>query len=204
MDEQDRPEFATAIGAMLATFGSEGSRPVLHGYWLGLSDLPLQAVQMAVASAVRQCETLPRPVDLRRLAGEQTHEQRALAAWSDVLRAVPLGAWKWIDFQDKLCNAAIRNLGGWPTFLDRFAGVDGEKWVRLEFIRAYQALAASGVNSELLKPLVGLSQATSIGGKQCEPPAALIECEPSRRELQLTIPTQTKGTKISTLVFKSP
>ena len=165
---------------MLETFGQEATKPILHGYWLGLRDLSIEQVQYAVARAMASCERKPTPVELRRLAGEQTGEQRAIAAWGDVLRAVALGPYKHIDFQDKLCNAAIRNLGGWPTFCGRFTDEESEKWVRLEFIRAYQAFAAGGVDGEVCLPLPGIAQMQATGGELVAPIPRLVECTPDR------------------------
>lgn len=183
MNDRDKQQFALAIGAMLETFGQEATKPILHGYWMGLQDLTLEQVQAAVSRAMGTCERKPTPVELRRLVGEQTSEQRAISAWGDVLRAVPRGAYKHIDFADKLVNAAIRNLGGWPTFVGRFTDEESEKWARLEFIKAYQAFAAGGVDGEACEPLPGLAQMTSIGGNLCAPIPLRIECTPDRARM---------------------
>lgn len=180
MNDNDKAAFAVAVGAMLETFGQEATKPILHGYWLGLRDLTIEQVQNAVGRAMGTCERKPTPVELRRLAGEQTGEQRAIAAWGDVLRAVGLGPYKHIDFQDKLINAAVRNLGGWPTFCGRFTDEESEKWTRLEFIKAYQAFSAGGVDGEVCLPLPGINEVEPIGGVQCQPIPRLIECSPDR------------------------
>lgn len=180
MQDSDKGPFSVAIGALCETFGQQATKPILHGYWLGLQDLELTDVQRAVAVSIRSATSLPKPVELRRFAGEQTNEQKAIAAWGDVLRAVALGPYKHIDFQDRLINAAIRNLGGWPTFCGRFTDEESEKWIRLEFIKAYQVFSAGGVGGEVCEPLPGLSQATSVGGNMCAPIPRLIECSPDR------------------------
>ncbi len=180
MQTSDKAKFSAAITALCETFGQEATTPILHGYWLGLQDMTLEAVNVAVAKAIRSADKLPKPVELRRLAGEQTNEQRAISAWGDVLRAVALGPYKHIDFQDKHINAAVRNLGGWPTFCGRFTDEESEKWVRLEFIKAYQAFSAGGVGGEVCEPLPGLSQQAPIGGVLCAPVPRVIECTPDR------------------------
>lgn len=183
MQTSDKPDFATAIGAMLETFGQETTKPILHGYWLGLQDLPLQAVQSAVAQAIVTMDRIPKPVDLRRLAGEQTGDQRAIAAWNDVLRAVPLGSYKHVDFRDCLINATIRNLGGWPSFLNRIGSAEGEKWARIEFLKTYATMAASGVSGEVCLPLPGLAEATASGGELRAPEPVRIACDAERAKL---------------------
>jgi hypothetical protein len=180
MGDDDKAPFSVVIGAMCETFGQQATKPILHGYWLGLQDLRLEDVQRAVSVAIRSATSLPKPVELRRFAGEQTGEQKALAAWGDVLRAVAIGPYKHVDFQDKLVNAAVRNLGGWPTFCGRFTDEESEKWARLEFIKAYQAFAAGGVDGEVCLPLPGISQAEPIDGEPRTPIPRLIACSPDR------------------------
>lgn len=180
MQLSDMKAFRDCITGLCMTFGRESSEVLFEAYWMGLSDLSVESVQRACMRAIRESQHFPKPVELRRFAGEQTNEQRAIAAWGDVLRAVALGPYKHIDFQDRLINAAIRNLGGWPTFCGRFTDEESEKWVRLEFIKAYQAFSAGGVGGEVCDPLPGLSQATSVGGNLVAPIPRVIECTPDR------------------------
>jgi hypothetical protein len=203
MVDSDKPAFAAAIGAMLETFGQQATKPILHGYWLGMQDLPLEAVQRAVAVAITQSERTPRPVDLRRLAGEQTAEQRAIAAWGDVQRAVPRGAYKHIDFADRLVNATIRNLGGWPTFIARFSDEESEKWARHEFLKTYQSLSSSGVNGEACLPLPGLSERTAIGGVLQAPVPLRIECDTGRMKLPCKLLERRAETPLQRIEFQS-
>jgi hypothetical protein len=162
MVELDRAEFALAVGAMCETFGQDATPQFIRGYWIGLSDIDLASVQLAVARAIRECERLPKPVELRRLTGEATDEQAATIAWDDVLRALPRGPYKHVDFENKLINAVIRNLGGWPSFVHRFTDSESEKWTRMEFLRAYRNLSA-GVSDEACAPLPGIAQVTNYG-----------------------------------------
>jgi len=176
MEPNDKSEFAIAIGAMCAAFGTDASKPLILGYWLGLSDLSLIDIQQAVARSMRECTHMPRPVELRRLAGEKTPEAASMAAWGDVLRAIPLGPYKHVDFSDKLINATIRNLGGWPTFIGRLTDEESEKWLRLEFVKCYGTFSSSGVNGEACLPLVGLSQVSSVAGMLVAPVVHKIAC----------------------------
>lgn len=181
-DPDDKIPFSIAMGAMLETFGVQATKPTLLGYWLGLNDLPLESVQQAIALAIRSSDRLPRPVELRRLAGEQTGEQRAIAAWSDVIVAVPLGSYKHIDFADKLINATIRSLGGWPSFLQRLGDAESEKWARLDFLKTYGALAAGGVSGGACDALPGLSTAAVVNGQVVDPVPVRIACSPDRSQ----------------------
>lgn len=182
-NEETREEFGTAITAMLETFGAEGTTPQLLGYWYALRDLSLEEVQQAVYEAMRTHKRRPMPAELRELVEGGSGSDRAIEAWGDVLKAVPRGPYKWIDFDDSLINAVIRNMGGWPAFLSRFADAESEKWVRLEFLKAYEAFASRRMDGDACDPLPGLSEVMLVGGKLMEPIPVRIGCAPERAKL---------------------
>lgn len=164
MTESDRQKFAVAIGAMFETFGVEATEDLMRGYWIGLCDLSIESVEIAILRAIRECERLARPFDLRKLSGEQTGEVKAILAWDEVQKALPLGPYKHVDFCDRVVNAVIRNMGGWPSFVERFTSAEEEKWVRQEFIRCYRALSQSSLNDDACQPLIGLAQLHGANG----------------------------------------
>jgi len=176
MQSQDSENFGVAIGALAATFGVEATKALILGYWLGLSDMDLGDLQRAVSRAIRECQFMPRPYDLRRLAGEDSPDTAALIAWGDVERSVNLGPYKHIDFTDKIINAVIRNLGGWPTFIGRFSDAETEKWTRVEFLKCYTVFAKRGVNGDVCKPLPGLSEQSVVAGRLVEPKLHRVIC----------------------------
>ena len=181
MDQSNLARYQLCIRAMFASFSSECTEATLQGYWLGLSDLTIEQVEAAVAKSIRECKFVPRPVELRELVGaHQSDDDTAIAAWGDVLKAVRLGPYKHIDFQDKLCNAVVRNLGGWVTFLERFSDAESEKWVRLDFVKCYKSFAKSGVSGELIEPLAGLAEREVIDGQLCLPVPRTISCDAVR------------------------
>jgi len=173
------------LGALFATFRTEPTKELLDGYVIGIGDLSAECLQWAVARAIRECLHLPRPAELRKLAGENNGpESWAIAAWDDVLRAVSsIGPWKAIDFEDHLINATIRHLGGWPAVVERFAGTDEEKWLRIEFERTYKNYAASGVDGETCRPLQGLSEKQVRSGQLVDPVPQRIECGGERQRI---------------------
>lgn len=195
MRPSDIKDYRNAIAALCLTFGREATEELYDAYWMGVSDLPIEALQIAVAAAIRKCQHFPRPVELRAFAGEQSGEQKAIAAWGDVLRAVGLGPYKHIDFQDRLINATVRNLGGWPTFCGRFSDEESEKWLRLEFIKAYQAFSSGGVSGEICEPLPGMNEMEPSGGEQRKPVPRLIECSPDRAIEPKRIAAESKPAK---------
>lgn len=155
MTEADREEFSVVIAAVAATFRQEATEALYQGYWLGLSDLALDAVKNAAAKAIRQCRFMPTVVELRRLAGELSIEDRAARVWQAVRRAVLRhGYYGSVSFDDPLTNATIRSLGDWRMFCVRMEEED-EKWTRKEFERVYAALARAGVSQADAAPLIG-------------------------------------------------
>ena len=186
MVDKDKTDFAIAIGALFASFGQDATQAIMQGYWLGLNDLELTQVQQSVAIALKRCKFLPKPAELRDLLGLNVSEDdRAVAAWGDVLKAVRLGPYKHVDFQDKLCNAVIRNLGGWVTFLERFSDAESEKWLRIDFVKCYKAFAKSGVNGELIQALPGLAEREVVNGQLCLPVPRIVPCDHNRSDMPL-------------------
>lgn len=172
---ENRREFRTCVQALFASLGGEFTDAALLGYWIALNDLTLEQIQQACYSAMRCSKHIPKPAELREFV-LGTPEDAAELAWSDVLRAVPLGAYKHVDFSDKLINACVRNLGGWPNFLSRFDGADGEKWLRIEFTKCYRIFAGSGVTGEMCQALPGMAQVSVQGGVVGEPIPKRIAC----------------------------
>jgi hypothetical protein len=156
LTEKDRQDFAIVIAALSETFGRDASEATVYGYWLGLNDLPIDSVKDAASRALRSCKFMPTPAELRELAGIANVSDRALLAWSAVEKASSLGAYKSVDFDDPLINAAIRSMGGWPAILDK-SQQDFDTWVRKDFIAAYQGFMRAGVDGDVCRPLPGLA-----------------------------------------------
>lgn len=186
MNKNDLPAFQNCVRALFASFGQECTEAAMTGYWMGLSDLELSQVQFAIASALRTSTFTPRPAELRKLTGcAVDSETRATQAWLGVLRAVRLGPYKHIDFSDKLCNAAIRALGGWPNFVARFIDTNEEEFARHAFSKAYRNLSASSLSDEACRPLAGISEACVIDHCLSSPVPIRIFCEYDRNATPL-------------------
>jgi hypothetical protein len=184
MDDSDKSRFGTAIGAMLVTFGQEASTPRLLGYWMGLRDLPLAQVEAAVAKAMATAHKLPVPAELRDMAAGGDSQSRAIAAWSDVQRAVSVSYMVDLDFGDWVINAVIRNLGGRWNFFERLcAGAESEKWLRIEFMRTYQTYANCLPSDEMVRPLIGQATHGEVAGRSHTPQLITIAADTNRLAL---------------------
>lgn len=156
MTNEDRIE--TLLRALFETFGETPTAGQILGYRLAFEGLGHDAVEQAVGRALRERKFLPRPSELRELAGEMTAATRAVIAWEVVRKAVhALGAYRSPDFDDPIVNATIRNMGGWVDFCGRDAD-DFQTWVRKDFERIYRQLAekAGELGADTTKALAGI------------------------------------------------
>jgi hypothetical protein len=173
--------FSTLLMGLLQSHQVEASEAMLQVYSLALADLTPEQMQTAVLRAIRELPRMPRPAELRELAGVNVAEDtKAVEAWSDVQRAVAIGPYKWIDFGDQRINATIRSMGGWPNFLESFGDAESEKWARHNFLKAYLTVG-DRLSPESCRPLIGLGEKTCVAGKMIDP-VVRIECDsPERR-----------------------
>lgn len=155
MDESDKEQFAVTVNALAAQYRVEPNTPMLTGYWMGLSDLTLDAVNRAATEALRTSEFMPTVAKIRELAGILNPADRAVISWRALCKAmVKHGYYDSIEFDDPVLNATIRNLGGWIEWAERSEHED-EKWLRKDFERVYISLCRSGVSPVEGGPLVG-------------------------------------------------
>lgn len=173
MQRDEHDDFAVLIEALAATFRVEVTEALLEGYWMALDDLPLAAVRNAACKAMRQCQHMPRGVELRQLAGEVSAETRAVKAWGQVMQKIAgSGSWMSPGFSDPTITAAIRNLGGWQH-LCSLPKDELEKWTRKDFERIYPALAESGVTEDQTRPLIGAHEQHNLAHGYIRPEGLL-------------------------------
>ncbi len=181
LDPEQARILRSGLGLLFATHKTEPTKKMLEGYIASLMDLTADQFKASVIRGLRECQNMPSPLELRSFAGVQVAaDTKAIEAWDDVQRAVPIGSYKWLDFGDQRINATIRNLGGWPNFLQRLDGAESEKWARHEFLKTYAAIG-DNPSAEACRPLIGLSEKTCVGGRMVDP-IVRIECRnPERR-----------------------
>jgi len=159
----------------------EPTDAMIQVYCLAMADLEPEQMQTAVLRAIRELPRMPRPAELRELAGVNVGEDtKAVEAWGDVQRAVAIGPYKWIDFGDQRINATIRNMGGWPNFLESFNDAESEKWARHNFLKAYLTVG-DRLSPESSRPLIGLGEKTCVAGQMVDP-VVRIECDSPERQ----------------------
>jgi len=185
MIEAEKPAFFTALFALASTMGVEADEPMGLGYWLGMRDLSLQECEQAIEHAIRQSRFMPKPAELRALAGRDTPAGSALRAWMALQRAVSQhGAWASVDFEDKTINACVRVLGGWRQLCTQDAD-EFTKWTAQRFLKEYETLSRVRLSDEQLAPLVGHHQIANQSVPEEIRPALevkLIATRPTKRK----------------------
>ncbi len=155
MKPNDRKRLVELITALAAGFGKEADSPMFLAYELGLEDLPMQDIERGVRAAMRQSKFMPTPRDIRDLSGAMFPDTRAALAFEALSKAViQHGSGKSIDFDDKVLNATVRNLGGWPRVC-QLPAEEFDKWLRKDFERVYAGLCQSGISAEQAGYVVG-------------------------------------------------
>lgn len=145
---------AKCIGMLAETFGRTASGPMIDGYRIGLTGLSPQAVKHATAFALQKCKFMPSSAELREMAGEIKSEDRAELAWLAFDSAISQhSVYKTLIFDDPVINAVVRSLGG-VGFIIEMTDEDYQ-FLRARFLKAYVAMARSGVNGDAVEPMIG-------------------------------------------------
>ena len=196
MTDKKLERIVELVAGLCEAFGRAPSEATFMAYEIGMEGMPMSAIEAGVRRAIRESRFMPSPSEIRELAGEVSAQDRATIAWDCVLKSLHLGPYKHVSFNDdRVINATIRNLGGWPTFLSRFTDAESEKWVRKEFLDTYKSLWRAQVNGEICLPLPGLAGGSFPDGKEYVPKIAEIGTPelpalpaPSARRVDLSIP----------------
>ena len=155
---QINKEIAAAVGILGEAWRQKVTPATIKAYQIGLDDLTSEAVKTATTRAIRQCKFMPTVSELRELAGETSHGDRAVLAWGAFEKAVQgIGYYRSPDFDDPIINATCRNLGGWMAACCT-EGEEFDKWYRQRFLKTYEVLSRRGVGDEESAPLIGCVQ----------------------------------------------
>lgn len=81
MTIEDTPRFLRKLSALVELFGTRMTDGRLQGYFEALKDLPIGALEDAMATAAKASERFPRPAELRRLVRERSPRRRQSATF---------------------------------------------------------------------------------------------------------------------------
>jgi hypothetical protein len=179
------------VDAIVVMFGEAYrqtvSKVTIKAYEIGLEDVTDQDALRAAKLALKRCKFMPSPSELLEFANGGTDEELSLEAWADVVEAMPLGSYKTVDFRDKVINAAIRSLGGWPSMFDKCGTSQDYSYYRHAFLKTYKSLLSSGVSDESGRPLSGIAHVTARNGEIVPMIPCVVGSDRSRQLINGTI-----------------
>ena len=147
---------AVVVGVLCEAYRQTATEVTIRAYEMGLDGLTAEHIEEAVRLALQRLKFMPTPAELRDLVGGPKPEDRAQLAWAAFERAVVrIGAYRTVDFDDALINATVRSLGGWERCCS-LGPEEFDKWLRKDFIKAYEAFCRTGIGEEVAEPLPGI------------------------------------------------
>jgi len=153
--KNDKARKAIAIGALAELYRRQMTDAAIEMFVSALGDLTAEQVEHAARKAAASCKFMPAPVELRELAGKVSHADRAMLAFQALELAIEeIGGYRSPDFDDPAINAIVRHLGGW-TRLCAMPCDEFDRFLRPQFLKAYEAISRNGVGSEAGARLIG-------------------------------------------------
>jgi hypothetical protein len=135
-------EMAALLEVLFALYGRRAEPLQAKAYKMALADVPLDALTVAVEEAMRTCKFLPTPAELRDLAAGGNAEERGMAAWILLNRAIrQVGPYCSLLVADHALARAIEDVfGGWPEANSAAGQLNEPAWQakRKEFVLAYK------------------------------------------------------------------
>lgn len=139
MDKRDRETFVGLMNGLCAAFDKEPTEGLLTAYWLALAELPLADVERGIATCIKTCQFMPKPVEVRERSGLVPLQARSELAWDSVVAAIRRYGWnRSVLFEDPAIPPVLERMGGW----ERITGLSSEelhKWARKDFLVAYES-----------------------------------------------------------------
>lgn len=136
---ENKERFVLAISRLCVAFSKEFTEETIEIWSEALADLPIEAVERAVVTAVRELKTKPYPAHIRELAGAKSAEvsvaEKAETAWRQVREAAKRSELP----DDEIAAMVVSGLGG-----SRRLGQMSDKemdFVKKDFVHAYRQIS---------------------------------------------------------------
>lgn len=156
----DTPEERQRFSQIMAVLGSNASCEVtdldILVRWIGLRDYTFQQVEDAAMQILRHRKftKLPTVADFIEYIDGDVASLAEIQAITVCRAIAEIGSHRSVHFSDKVTQAVIESLGGWPQVC-RNLKQDNESWFRKEFGALYAAFARRGIDSDT--PLLGIA-----------------------------------------------
>jgi hypothetical protein len=132
------------------------SADAIRMWVMALADLPIEQIEFAVMDFVRRGTDFPTPAAIRKHALDAdglSDSDRSIVAWDCVRKAISsAGSYRTVDFEDKVINATIRQMGGWVSLCNTPPAE--LKWVGKDFCKRYEIVCRAAIGDP--SPLPGI------------------------------------------------
>lgn len=167
------------VSTLCEAFNRKPTKATFAAYEVGLSDLPIEKIEEAVVTAIRESKFMPTVAELRQAAATGTAanvDDIAQHAFEIFDRAVQtLGGYKSPNFSDPITNATVRALGGW-NYLCEKPESEFLSFVRPQFLKTYASFAKTGVGEEQSAPLIGIHDQKNLHAGYAHENGVNIQC----------------------------
>lgn len=186
MNANDKPQFFSLIGDVLAFYGKDYSEFAGRVWWEAMRPYDLRAVTDALN---RHCvnpdsgQFAPKPADVVKMLGGSTQDA-ALVAWSKVDRGVRhVGTGRSVVFDDPVIHRVVTEMGGWVQLGTKTE--DEWPFVRNEFVNRYRGYRMRSETPDYLPVLIGMYEAQNQRtGFKSDPPTLIGEPDAAKAVLQ--------------------
>jgi hypothetical protein len=159
MQDKDKKEFAKRLANVFSFYEKNLTMDIAAAWFEILRGQDFEAVCGAFNRHVADPERgmwMPKPADIMALVHGKGSDAAEIA-WGKLYRAIGrVGRNSDVVFDDALIHAVVEDMGGWIKICE----VDGDKevsFMRVQFIKAYQAYRSRGVLPEYPRALTGIS-----------------------------------------------
>ncbi len=153
MTEADRPQFMTAVKAMLAGHGRQADAATFEAYWIAVDDLPIETVLGAIKATIRESKFPPNPATVREFAGIGAAQQ-ANSSWLKLIGQVRAVGYIGRPDIDETTAKVVQILGGWRYLCsldsDRIHGAYRDSFLREFTVRAVRQVLPPATAMALL------------------------------------------------------
>ncbi len=154
MTIDDKLAFTGYLAGMAEIYDVELTQMKINLYFEALKDLSVEQFIQACNYHTQTARFFPKPSEIREaIAGDK--QTKAIGAFTQLIQAVrEYGAYKSVEFEDRLIMACVQRLGGWIKLCD--STTDEWKWIEKDFYKLYQAM--EGRETEGPAKLVGITE----------------------------------------------
>lgn len=148
MEQRDKVRFVKCMAALAESFSQDYSTKKIDIYYQALEDLTIEDIERGTWNVIRTrgTSTFPKVAEIREAINGK-REDRSMLALAKVERALrEVAAYSSIVFDDPVIHKVIESFNNsWIGIADMT--IQEWTWARKDFLRLYEALSTSGVDT---------------------------------------------------------